>query len=143
MDTSRVEPEHPHWTLIFMTVFTQMAVGAIASMSASQIDRGFGRSRAIPAAAVVLIALFALGSSTLHLGRPIYAFRALSMWRRSWLSREVLFFSLFATAAIVYASLLWIGSTASLRLGCRCGGAWTHRGLCQRAAVSRCRSSRM
>ena len=37
-----------------------------------------------------------LGASTLHLGRPIYAWRALKMWRRSWLSREVLLFSLFA-----------------------------------------------
>ena len=116
VDTSRVEPEHPHWTLIFMTVFTQMAVGAIASMSASQLIAGSAIAR-VPAAAVVLIALFALGASTLHLGRPLYAFRALSMWRRSWLSREVLFFSLFACAAIIYASLLWIGSRTSLGAG--------------------------
>jgi DMSO reductase anchor subunit len=39
------------------------------------------------------------------------------MWRRSWLSREVLFFSLFSIAAIGYASLLWIGSTGSLLAG--------------------------
>jgi DMSO reductase anchor subunit len=66
---------------------------------------------------VVLIALFALGASTLHLGRPIYAFRALSMWRRSWLSREVLFFSLFSIAAIVYAGLLWIHAASSAYAG--------------------------
>ena len=116
VDTSRVEPELPHWTLIFMTVFTQMAVGAIAAMSGCQSIAGFTTARA-PAAGVVLIALLALGASTLHLGRPIYAFRALSMWRRSWLSREVLFFSLFAGAAIVYASLLWIGSKVSAGSG--------------------------
>jgi formate dehydrogenase iron-sulfur subunit len=116
VDTSRVEPEHPHWTLIFMTVFTQMAAGAIASMCASQTLAGAAIAR-VPAAGVVLTALFALGASTLHLGRPIYAFRALSMWRRSWLSREVLFFSLFAMAAIAYASLLWTGSKASLVSG--------------------------
>jgi Fe-S-cluster-containing dehydrogenase component/DMSO reductase anchor subunit len=116
VDTSRVEPEHPHWTLIFMTVFTQMAVGAITSMSASQLLAGSAIAR-LQAAAVVLIALFALGASTLHLGRPIYAFRALSMWRRSWLSREVLLFSLFAAAGVVYASLLWGGSSASLGSG--------------------------
>src|SRR5579883_2390020 len=46
-------------------------------------------------------AFLSLGASTLHLGRPIYAFRALRMWRRSWLSREVLLFSLFAGAAAV------------------------------------------
>jgi formate dehydrogenase iron-sulfur subunit len=116
VDVARVEPQLPHWTLIFMTVFTQMAVGAIASMSASQ---SLGRSpiARVPAAGVVLIALFALGASTLHLGRPIYAFRALSMWRRSWLSREVLFFSLFSMAAIGFAGLLWIDSAASLLAG--------------------------
>jgi formate dehydrogenase iron-sulfur subunit len=116
VDISRVEPEHPHWTLIFMTVFTQMAVGTISAMSVSQSITGFAVAR-VPAVCVVLIALLALGSSTLHLGRPVYAFRALSMWRRSWLSREVLFFSLFAGAAILYASLLWVGSRASLGAG--------------------------
>ena len=42
------------------------------------------------------VANLALAASTLHLGRPIHAYRALKMWRRSWLSREVLLFSLFA-----------------------------------------------
>jgi DMSO reductase iron-sulfur subunit len=116
VDASRVEPQHPHWTLIFMTVFTQMAVGAIASMSASQSISRSAIAR-VPAAGVVLIALFALGASTLHLGRPIYAFRALSMWRRSWLSREVLFFSLFSMAAIVYAGLLWIHAASAAYAG--------------------------
>ena len=113
VDTSRVEPAHPHWSLIFMTVFTQMAVGAIVSMSVSQSLARTAIAR-VPAAGVVLIALFALGASTMHLGRPVYAFRALSMWRRSWLSREVLFFSLFAMAAVGYASLLWIGAESSV-----------------------------
>lgn len=116
VDTAQVEPEHAHWTLILMTVFTQMAVGAIASMCASQALARAAIAR-IPAAGVVLAALFALGSSTLHLGRPLYAFRALSMWRRSWLSREVLFFSLFANAAILYAAALWFYTRGSLAAG--------------------------
>lgn len=116
VDVSRIQPQHPHWTLIFMTVFTQMAVGAAASLCAMQSIAGSGIAR-IPAAGVALIALFALGSSTLHLGRPIYAFRALSMWRRSWLSREVLFFSLFESVAIVYAGLLWMNARLSLAAG--------------------------
>ncbi len=116
VDTSQVEPEHPHWTLIFMTVFTQLAVGAIAAMWASQAFARVAIAR-VPAAIIVLIAILALCASTLHLGRPIYAFRALSMWRRSWLSREVLFFSLFAAAAIVYAGLLWVHSGSSLYAG--------------------------
>lgn len=112
VDTARLDLEHPHWALVFMTVLTQMAVGAILSMSAVQILGGTQIAR-VPAVIVVLIALFALTASTMHLGRPAYAFRALSMWRRSWLSREVLLFSLFEGAAVVYAALLWYQSRLS------------------------------
>lgn len=116
VDASRIKPQHPHWALIFMTVFTQMAVGAIAAMSALQSIAGSAIARE-PAAGVVLTAVLALGASTLHLGRPIYAFRALSMWRRSWLSREVLFFSLFSIAAVLYAGLLWIHASCAAYAG--------------------------
>jgi DMSO reductase anchor subunit len=112
VDTARLHIEHPHWALIFMTVLTQLAVGTIMCLSAVQTFASVQIPR-IPAAAVVLVALFALGASTLHLGRPAYAFRALSMWRRSWLSREVLMFSLFVNIAIIYAALLWCHSKAS------------------------------
>jgi DMSO reductase anchor subunit len=49
----------------------------------------------------------ALGISVFHLGRPLHAVRAIKMWRRSWLSREVLFFTLFAGSAITYSILGW------------------------------------
>jgi len=42
------------------------------------------------------------------LGRPIHAYRALKMWKRSWLSREVLLFGLFSKIAFAYAALLWL-----------------------------------
>lgn len=116
VDTVQIRPEHAHWTLILMTVFTQLSVGSIAFMSAAQLFTGLIAAR-IPAVAVVLTALLALSASTLHLGRPVYAWRALSMWRRSWLSREVLGFSLFANAGIAYAALLWMHSRANLAAG--------------------------
>jgi len=43
--------------------------------------------------------------------------RALKMWRRSWLSREVLMFTLFAGAAAAYSLTLWLGLSASVLLG--------------------------
>ena len=51
----------------------------------------------------VLVGGLALAASTLHLGRPVHAYRALKMWRRSWLSREVLLFTAFSVVACVYA----------------------------------------
>ena len=53
------------------------------------------------------VAALALGGATLHLGRPVYAYRALKMWRRSWLSREVALFGAFSVVAGLYAVLLF------------------------------------
>jgi DMSO reductase anchor subunit len=39
------------------------------------------------------------------------------MWRRSWLSREVLLFGLFAAAATAYAGAGWLGSGGAAALG--------------------------
>lgn len=106
VDLNRLRPEHPHWPLVVMTVLTQLSVGAFTSIWLMQV---FG-AHLHPVAALIalLIASVALAASTLHLGRPIHAVRALKMWRRSWLSREVLMFTLFANAAAAYSVALWL-----------------------------------
>jgi DMSO reductase anchor subunit len=43
------------------------------------------------------------------------------MWRRSWLSREVLLFTLFAGAASVYAGALWLALPPASLLGAATG----------------------
>ena len=59
----------------------------------------------------VLVALgtgmLALGASIFHLGRPRYAFRAVLGLKRSWLSREIVAFGLFAVLATIYALSCW------------------------------------
>jgi DMSO reductase anchor subunit len=55
-----------------------------------------------------LAVLVAMGASTLHLGRPIHAYRAIMMWRRSWLSCEVLLFSIFAIVASLCAVTIFL-----------------------------------
>jgi DMSO reductase anchor subunit len=69
---------------------------------------GRGAGLTIAALASLGLAGISLGASTLHLGRPIYAWRALKGLRRSWLSREVLTLSLFAGAASAFAGMLWL-----------------------------------
>jgi DMSO reductase iron-sulfur subunit len=93
-DHGRVRPEDAHLPLIAMLVLTQLAAGAFLYISILG-----ARPKATIAA--LLAAFLALAASTLHLGRPIYAVCALRMWRRSWLSREVLLFTLFAAAATI------------------------------------------
>ncbi len=95
-DFHRVRPEHPHWPLVFMLVLTQLSVGTFCRLLLDPGQAG--------AIAALLIGHLALAASTAHLGRPIHAYRALKMWRRSWLSREVLAFSVFAGAATLYTA---------------------------------------
>ncbi len=105
VDTQRIEPEHPHWPLVFMLVLTQLSVGAFAVLWLLNLT---GRGAGITFAALASLGLagISLGASTLHLGRPIYAWRALKGLRRSWLSREVLTLSLFAGTASAFAGML-------------------------------------
>jgi DMSO reductase anchor subunit len=46
----------------------------------------------------------------LHLGRPLYAWRAFIGLKTSWLSREIIVFGLFAMLAMIYAGLFWLPS---------------------------------
>jgi DMSO reductase anchor subunit len=102
-----LKTEEPHWPLVVMTVLTQLSVGAFATIWLLQLLGGLARLR-VAALGSLLVGCMALGASTLHLGRPIYAYRALRMWKRSWLSREVLLFACFSGMSALYASSLWL-----------------------------------
>ena len=110
-DITHAKPEHAHWPLVVMTVLTQMSVGAFTTIWLLQL-LGVSSRLGVAALASLLVGGVALSASTLHLGRPVHAYRALRMWRRSWLSREVLLFSSFSGVAALYAALLWFGTPA-------------------------------
>jgi formate dehydrogenase iron-sulfur subunit len=105
-DITHVRPAEPHWPLVVMTVLTQLAVGALATVWVAQM---LGASTQLGVAALLslIVGGLALTASTLHLGRPVHSYRAIKMWRRSWLSREVLLFSAFSGVASLYAAALW------------------------------------
>ncbi len=113
---THVVPEHPHWSLVFMTVLTQLSVGAFAAIWLLQLLGNATRLGAAAATSLAVAAL-ALAGATLHLGRPAHAYRALKMWRRSWLSREVLLFAIFSHVAALYAALLWFGVSGGALVG--------------------------
>jgi formate dehydrogenase iron-sulfur subunit len=116
VDLVHVQPGDPHWPLVVMMVFTQLSVGTFASIWLLQLAGAFARL-GVAALTSLAVAVLALAASTLHLGRPIYAYRALKMWRRSWLSREVLLFSGFSAVAFLYSIGLWLQWPASAALG--------------------------
>ncbi len=113
-DYFRVHTQHGHLPLVWMLVLTQMSVGAfvverlfndqmlnLASTGPIMVS---GVPRLIHLGAAFALGIFGLAAGTLHLGRPLYAFRAILGLRTSWLSREILSFGLFAKAAAVYVA---------------------------------------
>ena len=115
VDITHLQTEQPHWPLIIMTVLTQLSVGLFVTISWMQFQtRGDHR---LAAGLALAVAIGALLASTFHLGRPIHAARALKMWKRSWLSREVLLFSLFAASATICSASLMLGSAGAPVIG--------------------------
>jgi formate dehydrogenase iron-sulfur subunit len=109
-DEHRVVPEHAHLPLVIMLVLTQLSVGGfLLGWLLEQLDpQAFtGTLRSVHAAVSLSLGMLALGASTLHLGRPMYAFRAVIGLRTSWLSREIVGFGMFAKLAAAYAGCLW------------------------------------
>jgi len=115
VDRHYVEAEDPHSPLIWMTVLTQFSFGGVVAVFMADLVQVLLGVPVVGAKTLGWLAPFlmaitgiSLGASTLHLGRPFYAYRAMKNWRTSWLSREVIGLSLFAGAATKYAAFLLV-----------------------------------
>ena len=111
-DYYSVSEQHPHWPLIIMLVLTQLSVGAFLSglVLESFLDEALiAAMRPVHSMSALVFGLLALASSTLHLGRPRFAYRAIIGLRHSWLSREIVAFGVFAALAVIYAAGSWFG----------------------------------
>lgn len=93
-DYHALRPEHGHFPLVLMLVLTQFSVGLYGfSLFAEALHANYLRVAALICMAIGLTA------STLHLGRPLGAWRSFLGLRRSWLSREIVVFGLFSLVA--------------------------------------------
>ena len=90
-DRGALIPQHSHWPLVLMLTLTQAGIGLLLS------------ARGHPAQTIVgsLIFFMGMGASIFHLGQPLKAWRFFLGLRTSWLSREILAFSLFAPIPMV------------------------------------------
>ena len=120
---------NPAFSVVIFTTIAGAAQGlvvtlALALLAGLPITAGFLSAALILAEVMLLIGL---GASFAHLGRPERAWRAVLMWRTSWLSREVIVMPAFIgvialwwlalrfgvgtpllpAAVIVLAALLW------------------------------------
>ena len=108
---------HPAFSVIFFTSASGAGYGILALLG---LFAAFGWiplkasfNLTIITLALILITAGLL-SSTAHLGHPERAWRALSQWRSSWLSRE----GVFAIITFVPASIFWLaGGFPDLILG--------------------------
>jgi DMSO reductase anchor subunit len=105
-DFYSVRPAQQHMPLVIMLVLTQLSAGTLLAerLLAALAPVTMAMLRPLTAPIALAVGLIALAASTLHLGRPRYAFRALLGLRTSWISREILAFGLFAGAAALYAT---------------------------------------
>lgn len=95
-DRSALIPQHAHWPLVFMLTFTQAGIGLCSGAFPASFPHHF-----------LGAAIFYLGmiASVFHLGQPLKAWRFFLGLKTSWLSREILAFSLFAPIPLLLATL--------------------------------------
>ena len=108
-------PADAHTPLAVMLVMVQLSVGMLLFHLLTRWLGGTPEALApVHVTAATVFGLIGLGASTLHLGRPLYAFRAFLGWRTSWMSREILALGPFAILIVAYTALLWMGSRDGL-----------------------------
>ena len=110
---------HPALSVILFTTASGAGygmlfwLGLLAPLGLLPIAAGFGVTASLLGLALVT---FGLMSSTLHLGHPERAWRAMTQWRTSWLSREGVA-ALIAYMPAVLFPLLWLWQEAAGPLG--------------------------
>jgi formate dehydrogenase iron-sulfur subunit len=93
--TETLRLENPHWPLIWMLILTQLTAGVHLTSSALLLSGNTAPYQPLSIAAALTLGI-GLVASIFHLGRPLKAWRAFLGWRQSWMSREIIAFSLYA-----------------------------------------------
>ena len=117
---------NPAFSVVFLTTLIGAAQGLVIALvgveAAGQL--GFGDASAVPqlfyvvgAALSCVLGVAGLVASFFHLGHPERAWRAIAMWRTSWLSRECLCLPLFLACAFAYGVAHLCGLHYTLAIG--------------------------
>lgn len=81
---------NPAWSVIFFTVLAGTGQGLFLMLVRAEAHGAAPRALAAGGFSAVALLCVGLACSFFHLGRPMRAWRAIAMWRSSWLSREVI-----------------------------------------------------
>ncbi|CAG4927321.1 dimethyl sulfoxide reductase anchor subunit family protein [Paraburkholderia saeva] len=117
----------PAFSVVFLTTLSGAGQGLLIALFGVEFASRLGliaTAMAPPqiffvvgAALAVVLGALGLLASFFHLGHPERAWRAVAMWRTSWLSRECLALPVFLACAFAYGIAHWSGSPWSLALG--------------------------
>lgn len=111
-DEHLLKPAHPELPLVFMTVLTQVSLGAFLALFLGQMLFTLGFDLPEPTLSMAILAFLpaaiGLPLSALHLGRPIKAMSAMKNWRTSWLSREAIALGAFTGLATLVAGFYFL-----------------------------------
>lgn len=110
---------HPAFSVIFLTTLIGIGQGLFLALFTGQV---YALANLVPlqesvefhaagSALALLFLVLGLVASVFHLGRPERAWRAVTMWRTSWLSREVIVLPLFMFLVFLYGLVHYFGWT--------------------------------
>lgn len=118
MDEHILKPAHPEMPLVFMTVLTQISLGAFLALFLVDLlsPLSFGSANWMMALVVMLPAALGLPLSVLHLGRPFLALTAMKNIKTSWLSREAIALGVFTLLMNIVVVLYFLDVAYSTRI---------------------------
>lgn len=110
---------NPAFSVILFTTLAGIAQGNLMAIALSTLGGAALGGSLVPVGLAVSLALLliSLGASFLHLGRPERAWRAVLMWRTSWLSREVIVLPAFIVVVALWLALHLWGEASAFRDG--------------------------
>ena len=113
----------PAFSVVFLTTLSGAAQGLLIALVLVEAAARLGAPGApaafhvVGAALACLLGALGLVASFFHLGHPERAWRAIAMWRTSWLSRECLCLPAFLGCTFAYGIAHLLGSPYSLAIG--------------------------
>ena len=95
---------------LFLALYTDQLYSAVNLLPGQDSERFY----ALGSGLAMLFLLGGLGASFFHLGHPERAWRAITRWRTSWLSREVIVLPAVMFLVAVYGLTHYLGWTQPL-----------------------------
>ena len=117
---------HPAFSVIFLTtligagqgLFMALVTGEVYSLANLLAPQDNVSFYGMGSLLVTLLLVLGLVAAVFHLGKPSYfltrAWRGMSQWRTSWLSRELIFLPVFTLVVILYGAAYYFGFTEPL-----------------------------